>query len=146
MSYVVKKIIFLFVIIVSCNGCKKQNLKDDDLLNSKWILSSVQDTKTDAITHFPGDATKSIAIVFSNSSDLLSFTGLCNNGSGSYSYSSTTGEIKITNLATTLIWCKYVEWETYTVQNLNYATSFRITGNYLVIYSDGEYDLYFTRM
>jgi heat shock protein HslJ len=130
---------------MSCYACKKDNLKDDDLLNTKWILSYIQDTKTNAITHFPSDATKSISIVFNNSSDVLSFSGLCNNGSGTYTYSSITGVIKVTDLATTLIGCKYVEWETYTVQNLYYASSYKITGNNLVIYSDGAYDLYFMK-
>jgi heat shock protein HslJ len=95
--------------------------------------------------NFPSDATKSISIVFNNSSDVLSFSGLCNNGSGTYTYSSITGVIKVTDLATTLIGCKYVEWETYTVQNMYHASSYKINGNNLVIYSNSEYNLYFTK-
>jgi heat shock protein HslJ len=127
------------------NGCKETNLKDAGLLNNKWILSFIQDTKTQAITNYPGDATGKISISFSGSSNDIGFNGLCNNGAGKYSYTSSTGEIKITDLATTLIYCKYVEWETYTVQNLYYASGYMINGNDLVIYSKGTYNLAFTK-
>jgi heat shock protein HslJ len=146
MSYIVKKTILILVIIVSCFGCKKDTLKDAKLLNTKWILSYIQDTKTHAITHYPSDATKRISIVFNGTLDVISFWGICNGGAGTYTYSSVTGEIKVTDLGTTLIWCKYVEWETYTVQNLNYASSYKIDGNDLVIYSNGAYNLYFTKI
>src|SRR5512136_2541384 len=119
-----KKTIFILVIIISCFGCKKDNRNDTDLLETTWTLSYIQDTKTQAITNFPGDATKKISITFSNSSNEIGFSGICNGGTGTYIYSSVTGEIKVTDLGTTLIWCKYVEWETYTVQSLYYASSY----------------------
>lgn len=126
-------------------GCKKDTLKDADLLNTKWILSYIQDTKTHAITHYPSDATKRISIVFNDTLDVISFWGICNGGAGTFTYSSVTGEIKVTDLGTTLICCKYVEWETYTVQNLNYASNYKIDGNDLVIHTNGAYNLYFTK-
>jgi heat shock protein HslJ len=116
------------------------------LLNNKWILSHIQDTKTQIVTYYPADATKRISIVFDDSPHVVSLSGVCNNGSGTYTYSPFTGEIKVTDLGTTLIWCKYVEWETYTVQSLYYASRYDIDGNDLVIYSDGAYNLYFTRI
>jgi heat shock protein HslJ len=140
-----KKIIFILAIITSCFGCKKENLNDTDLLKTKWILSYIQDTKTQAITNYPSDAAKTISIEFTNSSNIIFFRGVCNVGSGTYTYSSITDKIKVTDLITTEIYCKYYEWETYTVQNLYYASSYKITGNDLVIYSNGEYDLYFTK-
>jgi heat shock protein HslJ len=139
-----KKTIFILVIIIFCFGCKKENLNDTDLLKTKWILSYIQDTKTQAITNYPSDAAKTISIEFNNTSDIISFWGICNGGSGTYTYSSVTGEIKVTDLITTLIGCKYVEWETYTVQSLYYASSYKINGNELVIYTKGVYNLYFT--
>jgi heat shock protein HslJ len=140
-----KRIIFLLVITGSFIGCKTENLIDPELLNTKWILSYIQNTKTYMITNYPGDATKRISIQFSGSPDIVSFNGVCNNGSGTYTYSSNPGEIKITGLATTLIGCKYVEWETYTVQNLNHASKYQIANGKLTIYSNGAYNLFFTK-
>jgi len=139
-----KNAIFILIIIFFCFGCKKDSLNDNDLLNKTWILSYIQDTKTQAITIFPGDAAKTISIEFTGKSNQLFFRGICNVGSGTYCYSSATDIIKVTDLITTEIYCKYYEWETYTVQNLYYASSFEIDGNDLVIYSNGEYNLYFT--
>jgi heat shock protein HslJ len=139
-----KKTILILVIIISCFECKKDSLNDTDLLKTKWILSYIQDTKTQAITNYPSDATKKISIIFNDTSG-ISFSGICNGGAGTYTYSSITGEIKVTDLGTTLIWCKYVEWETYTVQSLHYASSYKINGNNLAIYTGGAYNLHFTR-
>jgi heat shock protein HslJ len=140
-----KKTIFILAIIISCFGCKKDSLNDNDLLKTTWILSYIQDTKTQAITNYPGDTTKKISIVFDGSSDIISFSGICNGGAGTYTSSSITGEIKVTDLGTTLIYCKYVEWETYTVQSLYYASSYKISGNNLAIYTSSAYNLYFTK-
>jgi heat shock protein HslJ len=133
------------VIIISCFGCKKDSLKDTDLLKTIWILSYIQDTKTQAITNYPTNEVKTISIEFSNTSNIIFFRGICNVGSGTYTYSSITGEIKVTDLITTEIYCKYYEWETYTLQSLYYASSYKINGNDLIIYSTGEYNLYFTK-
>lgn len=140
-----KKTIFILVIIISCFGCKKDSLNDTDLLKTTWILSYIQDTKTQAITNYPSDAAKTISIEFNNTSDIISFWGICNGGSGTYTYSSVTGEIKVTDLITTLIGCKYVEWETYTVQSLYYASSYKISDHNLAIYTSGAYNLYFMK-
>ena len=140
-----KILIFCFMVILVGIGCKKENLKDTDLLNTKWTLSYIQDTKTNAITHYPNDATNKISIVFNDTLDIISFCGICNGGAGTFTYSSISGEIKVTDLNTTLIGCKYVEWETYTVQNLYYASSYKITAGNLAIYSTGAYNLYFTK-
>lgn len=140
-----KKIIFILIIIISCFGCKKNSLYDTDLLKTTWILSYIQDTKTQAITNYPSDAVKTISIEFTNSSNIIFFRGVCNVGSGKYTFSSITDEIKVTDLITTEIYCKYYEWETFTVQSLDSASSYKIDGNDLVIYSNGEYNLYLTK-
>ena len=126
-------------------GCEKAGVKDADLLNTKWILSYIQDTKTNVMTSYPGDATNKVSIIFSSSSNDIGFSGICNGGAGNYTYSSVTGAIKITNLGTTKIDCKYAEWETYTVQNLDYSFRYKIIGDKLIIYSEGDYNLYFNR-
>lgn len=140
-----KKSISILVIIIFCYGCKKDNLNDTDLLKTTWILSNIQDTKTQAITNYPSDAAKTITIEFTNSSNIIFFKGVCNVGSGTYTYSSITDEIKVTDLITTDMYCKYYEWEIYTVQNLYYASGYKINDKYLIIYSTGAYNLHFTR-
>ena len=139
-----KKIaIFSFSLVLIGTGCKKT--ADADLLKIKWVLSYIQDTKTNAIKNYPSDAARKISIVFTDSLDILSFSGICNGGAGTYSLSSNSGEIKFTNLGTTLIACKYVEWEEYTIQNLYNAFRYKINGSSLEIYSNSAYNLYFTQ-
>jgi heat shock protein HslJ len=138
-----KKIaIFSFILILVGTGCKKT--ADADLLKVKWVLSYIQDTKTNAITNYPSDAARKISIVFTDSLNVISLSGVCNGGWGTYSYSLSTGAIKISGILTTAIACKYVEWEEYTTQNLDSASSYKINGNNLVINSNGAYNLYFT--
>jgi len=140
-----KKTIFILLIIISCIGCKKDSLNDIDLLKTKWTLSNIKDTKTQAITNFPGDAAQTISIEFTDESNVIFFRGICNVGSGNYCYSSVTDKIKMTDLITTEIYCKYYEWETYTIQNLYNASNYLINGTELVIFSTGGYNLYFTK-
>ena len=136
--------IFSFFLIFVGFSCKKAVVNDADLLNTKWTLSYIQDTKINAITHYPSDAKNKISIVFSDSSNDIGFSGVCNGGAGTYSYSSSTDAIKI-KVGTTLIACKDVEWESYATQSLNNASSYKINGSNLVIYSNGSYNLYFTQ-
>jgi heat shock protein HslJ len=110
-----------------------------------WILSYIQDTKTNAITKYPNDAFSKISIEFTDSLNYIFFDGICNGGIGTYTYSSSTGAIKISGILTTAIACKYVEWEEYTTQNLDSAFNYKINGNNLAIYSNGVYNLYFTK-
>jgi heat shock protein HslJ len=138
-----KKIaIFSFILILVGTGCKKT--ADADLLKVKWVLSYIQDTKTNAITNYPSDAARKISIVFTDSLNVISLSGVCNGGWGTYSYSLSTGAIKISGILTTAIACKYVEWEEYTTQNLDSASSYKINGSSLEIYSNSTYNLYFT--
>src|ERR1035437_7950525 len=133
-----KILLFSSILILVGVGCKKANEKDADLLKTKWILSYIQDTKTNAITTYPSDAARKISIEFTDSLNVISFSGVCNGGWGTYSYSSANSAIKITNLMTTAIACKYVEWEEYTTQNLYSAFGYKINGNNLVINSNGK--------
>lgn len=140
-----RKIALVLTFSIVFFSCEKERHIDGDLLKTKWILSYIQDTKTHAVTYYPSDAINKISIVFSDSSNDIGFSGVCNGGAGKYTYSSISGEIKVTDLISTLIGCKYVEWETYTIQNLYYASSYEINGNDLVIYSKDAYNLYFTK-
>jgi len=140
-----KQLIFIFILVLAVIGCKKSTTAGDDLLKIKWTLSYIQDTKTNTITNYPDDAARKISIIFTDSLNVISFYGICNGGGGTYSYSSSTGELKITGLCTTKIYCKYSEWETYTVQNLYTAICYKIVANNLAIYSTGPYSLYFIK-
>ena len=135
--------IFSFILILVGTGCKKA--ADADLLKVKWVLSYIQDTKTNTIKNYPSDAARKISMDFTDSLNVISFSGVCNGGWGTYSYSSSTGAIKITNLATTQIGCQYGEWEGYTIQNLYAAFKYKINGSSLEIYSNGAYNLYFNK-
>lgn len=135
------------ILILICSGCKKESSTciREPLLKTGWVLLSVQDTGTNAITNFPDDAARKISIVFTDSSNVILFTGICNTGAGTFTYSSETGEIEVTDLSSTKIGCQYVEWEEYTIQNLTNAYSYNLSGDHLVIYSHGLYDLYFAK-
>jgi heat shock protein HslJ len=143
--YMKNILIFSFIVILVGFGCNKTSVKDAALLKTKWTLSYLQDTKTNSITHYPSDAAREISIVFTDSLNIISFWGICNGGAGTYTYSPIPGAIKISSIASTQIACKYVEWEGYTTQNLTNAFSYKINGNNLVIYSNGAYNLYFTK-
>ncbi len=137
--------IFCFILILAGFSCKKANEKDAGLLKVKWVLSYIKNTKTNAITNYPGEASRKISIVFSDTTNNIEFSGVCNEGRGTYSYSFNTGAIKITDLFTTQIGCQFGEWETYTLQSLSSSLNYKIDGNDLVIYTSGEYNLYFTK-
>jgi heat shock protein HslJ len=139
-----KKIfIYCLVLVFIVAGCKKESSKQPTLLNTQWVLSYIQDTKSNVINNYPADESKKIVIDFTDLSNVISFNGICNTGSGKYSFSTSTGTVEITDMATTKIACKYVEWESYTVQSMQEAYSYRIDGNTLVIYSKGDNNLYF---
>jgi heat shock protein HslJ len=141
-----KKILIIgFIIILIGSACKKGSPANQaSLLKTEWILSFIQNTKSHATTYFPVDASRKITIVFTDSLNVISFTGICNVGGGTYSYSSSTGALTVTNLSSTKIACKDDEWEVYTIQNLDSAFSYKINGVNLIINSNGEYNLYFT--
>lgn len=127
---------------VIVSGCKKENPKQPALVNTKWVLSYIQDTKSNAVTNYPADLSNKIIIDFTDSLNIVSFKGICNIGSGKYSFSSS-GTLNVTDLATTKIACPQVQWEGYTVQSLQDAYSYSMNANKLVIYSNGAYNLYF---
>ena len=74
-----KKIeIFSFILILVGTGCKKT--ADADLLKVKWVLSYIQDTETNAIKNYPSDAARKISIDFTDSLNVISFSGVCGGG------------------------------------------------------------------
>jgi len=144
-SIPMKKIpIITLVFLLLAFACKKEN-PQDTLVKTKWILSYIQDTRTNDTIHYPTDAGRKMSITFTDSLSIMYFTGVCNGGQGRYSYSSISKSISISDLATTQIGCKYQEWEGYVGGNLMDAYRYEVSGNTLVIYSRGKYELYFER-
>ena len=139
-----KILVYCFIITFIGFGCEKENLRDADLTNKIWELNSIEATQTDVMTDFPSDASENISIIFSDTSNIVGFNGICNSGAGTYTLTDSSGGIEISDVFTTLVGCKYGEWETYTIQNLLDAYSYEINGDDLIIYSHGDYNLYFS--
>lgn len=140
-------LITVFALIVFGLSCKRDNSSTEPapLVKTKWILSYIKDTKSNEIINYPSDAKNKISISFSDSLNILYFSGVCNGGQGKYSYSIADGSIKITDFGTTLIACKYVEWEEYVSLNLYDAFKYKTNGNNLEIDSKGTYNLIFIK-
>jgi heat shock protein HslJ len=139
-----KAFILCLIIVFSGSGCEKEKKGSPQpaLTNTNWILSFVQNTTTNEIMNFPASEPKKIVISFSDS-NVISFSGVCNVGEGTYTCDPENAELKVNNLVTTKIGCVNAEWEGYTVQSLGKANQYKIEGNNLTVYSSGNYDLYF---
>jgi len=137
-----KILIFFFVVVTIGFGCEKASFKDAALLNTKWELSSIQDTKTNLTTNVPNTIQQEF-IFFSDTSNILMVAGACNGCRGSYLMLSN-DSIKITNLTCTCRDCTNDLWEKYFFENLNSVFKFKITGNHMKIYSTETYNLNFT--
>jgi len=138
------RIVILIVISLFCGlSCRKTESDNSDLIGTKWTLSTVQDTKANTVLAFPDDASRKISIVFTDSLNTLIFSGICNGGTGSYSINSDQGTLTVLNLGATKIYCKYAEWERYTLENLNTSFSYKMSGTNLTVYSNGDYNLSF---
>jgi len=143
-----KRIIyFLLFTIMAGTGCKKDSSDPPQavLTGTSWVLVYKQDKNTNAVTFFPDTEPNKISITFNSSSNVISFKGICNTGDGTYLFSSKSGDLTISNLISTKIACNNVEWESYTVQNLNNAYRYMIDENTLMIYSNGNYNLFFIK-
>jgi META domain. len=141
-----KKIFLLcFISVLIISGCKKESQKQPPLLNTKWELSYVQDPKTKSVIYYPAVETIKIVVSFTDSVNVVSYTGICNTGQGTYSYSEASGTLEVQNISSTKVACKFIEWESYTTQSLSEAYGYEINGNSLTIYSNWEYNLFFTK-
>jgi heat shock protein HslJ len=139
-----KQIFSILIILLFCGpSCRKTESVSPELVGTKWILATIKDTKTNTVLTFPNDASRKISINFTDSLNTLAFSGICNAGTGTYSVSTEQGTLSVQDLGTTKIYCKYAEWESYTVQNLNSAFGYKINGTTLTVYSGGDYNLNF---
>jgi heat shock protein HslJ len=124
-------------------GCTKQNSKTDPpLLNTHWVLSSIQNIRTKANLQFPlASIHTSEYITFTDS--ILAVKGICNSGKSSFLLFSYNDSIRIIGVGSTFIYCDFGNWEDYLWHNLDSAFSYKIDGNQLLIYSKGTYNLNF---
>jgi heat shock protein HslJ len=136
------KMTFLFITILLLTSCER---KENDtiggqhpLLKTEWILSSIQDTKTNNITIFPSNV-KSESIIFTDSLNTLRVKGVCNGCAGIYSVKD--ASINASGLMCTMIYCS--KWEDYLFYNLDSMFQYKINNNQLTIYSRGSYNLNF---
>jgi heat shock protein HslJ len=141
------KIYILLILILSftTSGCKKNDKEQiNQSLLGEWILTSVQDVKTNQIIYYPDIITKKESVTFTDSASVFLFHGVCNCGVGQYLLLG--NSITINSLFTTQIACKNGYWEDYLRNNLNSAFSYTIDRNKLVIYSSGTYNLVFNQL
>jgi hypothetical protein len=129
----------LVITTISCNKNNKTNYKAD--LLKKWMLSSVQNTKTHQITNFP-DTTLSIeTITFTDTLTLIN--GACGNYGKAY-YKVNNESIMFLDLSIFhLNLCSLYKWEEIVLNSLDSAFQYNVNSNQLIIYSNGIYNLIF---
>lgn len=136
------KFLVIFSLIIFLVGCEKASFKDAALLNTRWLLSSIQDTKSNGITNAPNNFQG--YIIFSDSLNTLMVGDGCN-GCGSSYLILKNDSIKVTNLICSQAFCPSIDqWEENLFDNLGSACTYKIIGNHLTIYSKGLYNLNFT--
>jgi heat shock protein HslJ len=139
--------LLLMVAVIALAGCNKDShpVRQETLSGTNWVLAYIEDTGTDEVTFYPETAPRKISVTFHGYSNIISLTGICNTGEGSYLFSSQSGEVSISDLGSTKVACEYVEWEAFTIQSLNNAYRYMIDDDVLLIYSHGKYNLLFVR-
>lgn len=140
--------IYIFIILLSFFACKKtDNINDAKLqvplLQTEWILSYIQNTKTSDLISYPNDSTPLESIVFVDSTNTLYVRGTCNGCQGKYSLLSNNDSIWIGGISCTQVYCKYYLWEDYLMNNLDSIFLYKIINDKLTIYSKGDYNLIF---
>lgn len=141
----ISRLSLLVVIILSVSGCKKSDESHGSgIMDVTWRLEYLVNTQNSSRLDFPADEPNKITIVFTDSLNTMLFSGICNSGSGVYTLSVKNDELTIKDIKTTLIHCRNIIWESYAVSNLENAESFSVNGDNLVIYTSGDYDLYFS--
>jgi heat shock protein HslJ len=139
-------VMMIAVLLIMSSGCKKDKDKQDkDLINTKWTLEYLQNSGTKVRNYFPATEQKKISIIFTDSLNTMLFSGICNDGSATYSYTQGTGELSIHDLKLTLILCSNVTWENNTAQYLLNAQRYEIKNDSLTIASKSGYDLHFSK-
>jgi heat shock protein HslJ len=137
----IRILLFLsLVIYIVAFGCKRNDPQNSDLFQ-KWILTSVQNTKSNKIVNYP-DTTKLIETIAFTDTALL-IDGACGNYGQAHYY------IKNDTIAFTkffiwaVLYCDLYQWEEDVLNNLDSAYRYTIKGSQLKIYSKGSQNLIF---
>jgi hypothetical protein len=115
-----------------------------DLLKITWELSYIPNNILDSELYNSGKLNRKISIIFQDSLPLMYWKGVCNSGFGRFYISSSNDSIRIKGLNTTLMGCPY-EFEESVYKSLFMAYRLKITGDELVIFSKGDFDLHFRK-
>jgi heat shock protein HslJ len=143
--------LLIAVLILFIFSCKKENhaIENKQILNITWYLTTIQNNRSSESIHYP-DTLKYESITFTDSLNTLAISGICNGGSGKYSFSG--NKIDINSISTTEIYCKYYQWEEILIHNLDSAYEYKIEYTkvlnsakkaQLTIFSKGNYNLTF---
>jgi heat shock protein HslJ len=136
------KMTFIFIIILFLTSCERKDNNTDTgqlpLLNTEWILTSIQNTKTNVVTIFPSNV-RNESIIFTDSLNSLRVKGVCNGCAGTYLVIG--ASVSTSGLMCTMMYCS--KWENYLFYNLDSMFHYKINNNLLTIYSRGSYNLNF---
>ena len=131
-------LIFLTTLTFSFTSCsnsaeknKTEIISDSYFVNTTWLLESINGEKI----NFPADY-KQNYIIFSGESEGFKIQGFsgCNNFSGKYDVGDH-NEIGIENIASTKMMCSFSELENKYIQMLKSATSYKIEGYFMTVFS-----------
>lgn len=138
--YILIAVSFIFII----SSCKKDRLSDVAITDITWELTHIRSTDKNKKTKFPDDSKNNIQLLFIADSNLLEFSGICNEGSGTFSLNPAAKEIEVQEFWTTEMLCaSYHEWEEYVGRNITKAYKYKKSRKNLEIYTDGKYNLFF---
>jgi hypothetical protein len=133
------------MLIITAFSCKKNdeaNKQVNPLLIKEWKLTSIQNTKTNQMIEYPDNLTYKQLLIVKDSISLL-FEG-CGGNQGYANYSVNNNTIKLSDIKILhMDYCMNDQWNDYFFNNLERAFQYNITEDKLIIYSKGDYNLYF---
>jgi hypothetical protein len=139
-----KKIrILLLISIAICITilcCKRNDPPNSDLFQ-KWVLTSIQNTKSNKIGNYPDTTTIIETIAFTDTALLINES--CGNYGQAY-YSIKNDTITFTKIRIFhFLYCDLYPWEQYLENNLDSTYKYGINRTQLKIYSKGSQNLIF---
>ena len=135
------KHIILLLTFLTIIGCEKDQYHLNSPINTRWTLTAIQNTSTNAISYYPETIDKE-SVVFYDSLNIIRIKGVCNGCAGNYSINSNI--IKVNISGCTQIFCNDVDWEGLLCGNLDSAYMYKMDSKQLTLYSKGKYNLIFS--
>ena len=139
--------LFLFlsgIVAMIVFGCKKddENKIVNPLLIKTWVLTSMEDTKTNQMIDYPDSIMLKYYLVVEDSISLAYYG--CGLGHYHAKYWVTDSKIKLYDIEYTHAdLCFDENWEEQVFGNIERANRYKVTDDKLIIYSSGDYNLYF---